>query len=77
MLRSLLGSQIRKTQPDLIFTIGRKFGVRSFHTGSATKAGVNVFDRRAKLLQRERAAAMPDVDNYDFMKEEVGYRHKA
>ena len=75
MLRSFLGSQLRKTKPDLIFSIGNSFGARSFSTSSVSKAGVNVFDRRAKLLQRERAAAMPDVDNYDFMKEEVGYRH--
>ena len=40
----------------------------------AKSSVVNVFDRRSKLLQRERAAAMPDVDNYDFLKEEVGYR---
>lgn len=33
-----------------------------------------VFDRRAKLYQRERAAVNPLVENYDFMKEEVGYR---
>merc|ERR1719312_1238863 len=40
----------------------------------AKSSAVNVFDRRSKLLQRERAAALPDVDNYDFLKEEVGYR---
>ena len=34
----------------------------------------NVFDRRAKLLQQERAAARADVESYDFLKEEVGYR---
>ena len=34
----------------------------------------NVFDRRAKLLQQERAAARSDVDSFDFLKEEVGYR---
>ena len=33
-----------------------------------------MFDRRAKLLQSERAANNPDVDNYDFLKEEIGYR---
>jgi len=33
-----------------------------------------VFDRRAKLLQRERAAASAEVDRFDFLKEEVGYR---
>merc|ERR1719312_1898178 len=40
----------------------------------AKSSAVSVFDRRSKLLQRERAAALPDVDNYDFLKEEVGYR---
>ena len=34
----------------------------------------NVFDRRAKLLQQERAAARSDVDSFDFLKEEVGFR---
>lgn len=33
-----------------------------------------VFDRRAKLLQKERAAASPLVADYDFIKEEIGYR---
>jgi hypothetical protein len=32
---------------------------------------MQVFDRRAKLLQRERAAASPEADSYDFLKEEV------
>ncbi len=35
----------------------------------------NVFDRRAKLIQKERAAANPLVADYDFLKEEIGYRH--
>ena len=33
-----------------------------------------VFDRKAKLLQRERAAKMPDPQTYDYLKDEVGYR---
>ncbi|KAK3878071.1 hypothetical protein Pcinc_017283 [Petrolisthes cinctipes] len=37
-------------------------------------AGVNVFDRQSKLLQRERAARNPDVAVFDYLKEEVGYR---
>jgi len=48
--------------------------IRSFSVGIVSQSSVRVFDRRAKLLQRERAAANPDVENYDFMKEEVGYR---
>nr|XP_031827070.1 arginine-hydroxylase NDUFAF5, mitochondrial isoform X1 [Nomia melanderi] len=33
-----------------------------------------VFDRNAKLLQRERAASASDVKLYDYIKDEVGYR---
>lgn len=35
---------------------------------------MNVFDRKAKALQRERAAHRPDVDYFDYLKEELGYR---
>lgn len=35
---------------------------------------MNIFDRRAKLLQRERAAKAEDVNVYDYLKDEVGYR---
>jgi len=44
-------------------------------THSVFKGSVpSVFDRQTKLLQCERAAANPNVDNFDFMKEEIGYR---
>ncbi|XP_001601244.1 arginine-hydroxylase NDUFAF5, mitochondrial [Nasonia vitripennis] len=33
-----------------------------------------VFDRNAKLLQRERAAKAEDVNVYDYLKDEIGYR---
>ncbi len=36
--------------------------------GKSTGAGVNVFDRQTKYLQRCRAAAAPDADNYDYVK---------
>ena len=32
---------------------------------------MHVFDRRTKLLQRERAAANKEVEKFDFLKEEV------
>lgn len=35
---------------------------------------MNVFDREAKLRQKERAAADPDVKLYDYIKDEIGYR---
>ncbi|XP_012252031.2 arginine-hydroxylase NDUFAF5, mitochondrial [Athalia rosae] len=35
---------------------------------------MNVFNRDHKLLQKERAARAEDVELYDYIKEEVGYR---
>lgn len=35
---------------------------------------VNIFDRHTKFLQRERAAANENVNLYDYLKDEVGYR---
>ncbi|PSN51497.1 Arginine-hydroxylase NDUFAF5 [Blattella germanica] len=37
-------------------------------------SAINIFDRQAKTFQRERAALAPDVQVYDYLKEEVGYR---
>lgn len=37
-------------------------------------AVMNVFDRKAKNLQKERAAIAPDVENFDYVKAEVGDR---
>ncbi|XP_059479981.1 arginine-hydroxylase NDUFAF5, mitochondrial [Neocloeon triangulifer] len=35
---------------------------------------MNIFDRSAKLRQRERAAHNPDVALFDYVKDEIGYR---
>lgn len=35
---------------------------------------VNIFDRNTKNLQRERAAVATDVNLYDYLKDEIGYR---
>jgi len=35
---------------------------------------MNIFDRNAKLLHRERAAKDANVHLYDYIKDEVGYR---
>ncbi|XP_055626870.1 arginine-hydroxylase NDUFAF5, mitochondrial [Toxorhynchites rutilus septentrionalis] len=37
-------------------------------------SAVNIFDRNVKRIQRERAAKREDVQLYDYIKEEVGYR---
>ncbi|KAF4525404.1 hypothetical protein B566_EDAN004147 [Ephemera danica] len=35
---------------------------------------MNIFDRHTKTLQKERAAKLADVEVYDYLKEEIGYR---
>lgn len=35
---------------------------------------VNIFDRNTKSLQRERAARAEDVNLYDYLKDEIGFR---
>lgn len=37
-------------------------------------SSVNVFDRNTKSLQRERAAIADDVNLYDYLKDEIGFR---
>ncbi|XP_005186547.2 arginine-hydroxylase NDUFAF5, mitochondrial isoform X2 [Musca domestica] len=44
------------------------------HTYSNQPSYQKIFDRNAKRLQKERAALSPDVELYDYLKEEIGYR---
>ncbi|KAL7643067.1 UNVERIFIED_CONTAM: hypothetical protein RMT77_006356 [Armadillidium vulgare] len=46
----------------------------SFCTSTLSRNSVEVFDRNAKFLQRERSASMEDHKVFDYIKEEVGYR---
>lgn len=41
---------------------------------STLQSSMNVFDRKAKLKQKERAETLPNIDVYDYLKEEIGYR---
>ncbi|XP_013783444.1 arginine-hydroxylase NDUFAF5, mitochondrial-like [Limulus polyphemus] len=45
-----------------------------FLVSGTTESVMNVFDRNAKRLQRNRAAMAKDVHLYDYLKDEVGYR---
>lgn len=60
--------------------VSRKISIsvkRGIHTSSflcRQESKVNVFDRHAKFMQRERAAMNPDVAVFDYLKDEVGYR---
>ncbi|XP_044756328.1 arginine-hydroxylase NDUFAF5, mitochondrial [Coccinella septempunctata] len=56
------------------------FGIRSissstqhFRIANESNA-VYIFDRYTKSLQRERASSAQDVNLYDYLKDEVGYR---
>ena len=44
-------------------------------TTSAVVRNKKVFDRKAKLMQKERAALLDDVDSYDYIKSQVGYKN--
>lgn len=35
---------------------------------------LNIFDRNTKSLQRQRAAIAKDVNVYDYLKDEIGFR---
>lgn len=52
-----------------IYSSARRLAIKS-DEGS----NVHIFDRNTKLLQRERAAAAQDVNLYDYLKDEIGYR---
>ena len=51
---------------------------RCLHLSRAAQARqeqvMNVFDRQAKVLQKERSAQRADVNDFDYLKEEFGYR---
>ncbi|XP_073848739.1 arginine-hydroxylase NDUFAF5, mitochondrial isoform X2 [Musca autumnalis] len=49
------------------------WGIQS-HAFSNQPSFQKIFDRNAKRLQKERAALSPDVELYDYLKEEIGYR---
>jgi len=74
MCLRLSDNVLNKKAERIIFTNDNVQNTRKLSTGQSSCGAFKVFDRRAKLLQRERAAANPDLDNYDFLKEEVGYR---
>lgn len=52
----------------------RNFSITKHVSALPANSVMYVFDRNAKLLQRERAAKMPDPKIYDYLKDEVGYR---
>jgi len=65
--------------PGSAVTNASKFCVARCYASASTRnlpehSVMNIFDRKAKMLQKERAAAAPDVAVYDYLKEEVGYR---
>ncbi|KAH3711972.1 hypothetical protein DPMN_071648 [Dreissena polymorpha] len=52
---------------------------RNFSSSSCLKSNrgeviMNVFDRKAKRMHRDRSAVMPDYKVYEYIKEEIGYR---
>ncbi|XP_060529063.1 arginine-hydroxylase NDUFAF5, mitochondrial [Cylas formicarius] len=52
--------------------------LRQISTGTVysirNEISVNIFDRNTKTLQRKRAASADDVNLYDYLKDEIGFR---
>lgn len=48
--------------------------VRCMHPPDSKDTVINVFDRQAKRKQKNRAAMADDVQVYDYLKDEIGYR---
>ena len=73
--------QFKYTHETFCNSMHNKFLCRGFHgtcitrqIKSAGNSSVNIFDRKTKTVQRERAARAPDAHVFDYLKEEVGYR---
>ncbi|XP_047513236.1 arginine-hydroxylase NDUFAF5, mitochondrial [Pieris napi] len=43
-------------------------------TASSVYRTMNIFDRKAKILQKERSAQLEDYHLYEYVKEEIGWR---
>ncbi|XP_033110885.1 arginine-hydroxylase NDUFAF5, mitochondrial-like [Anneissia japonica] len=60
----------RILKPDLNVILRKRWQ----HGGSSSEHTMNVFDRKTKQMQRDRAAMADNVDVYDYLKDEVAYR---
>ncbi|KAL5008439.1 hypothetical protein ScPMuIL_014020 [Solemya velum] len=49
-------------------------GSGSRQNSSSQEPVMNIFDRKAKKLHRDRITVLPDYKVYDYLKEEVGFR---
>lgn len=67
-------SHIPHQQNNVILSFLRNFRTSKHASALPPNSVMNVFDRKAKLLQRERAANMPKPETYDYLKDEIGYR---
>ncbi|XP_026278257.1 arginine-hydroxylase NDUFAF5, mitochondrial isoform X2 [Frankliniella occidentalis] len=80
LLRSIVAKQscLSKKTAFLTSSSGLCNDQRCHYSGSVRNAPeenvMNIFDRNAKRIQKERAAMDPDVAVYDYLKEEVGFR---
>ncbi|KAL7290032.1 hypothetical protein TKK_0015761 [Trichogramma kaykai] len=54
--------------------IQKKVSTSSKVLSSIPNNAMDIFDRKTKLLQRERAALATDADVYDYIKDEIGFR---
>ncbi|XP_056021005.1 arginine-hydroxylase NDUFAF5, mitochondrial-like isoform X4 [Ostrea edulis] len=69
--------QVKKSLDKLLFQnfLKRKCGLHEqrFYTKGSENI-MNVFDRKAKRLQRDRSTQLPNFEDAQYVKDEIGYR---
>lgn len=84
LLRPFLGWGSVSRTPSVPVLLGQgriSLGWASNATGSLlwgrcnsnAPGAANIFDRRAKMKQRNRAAMLPDAEKYDYLKDRVSW----
>ena len=53
------------------FTVKNGYFARYLSSNRQSEGSMNVFDRKAKRIQRNRSAADPDYALYEYLREEV------
>lgn len=56
------------------FTRNRSTNAPKQKTASSVYRTMNIFDRKTKILQKERSAQQEDYHLYEYVREEIGWR---
>lgn len=72
--RSLLGSNAKNIQTHIPNIVRNSSYAAKQKTASSIYRTMNIFDRKTKMIQRERAACNEEYHLSEYVKEEIGWR---